>query len=46
MKLLLGLLIVVVVAGSFYADYRWRRWMAAQRAAREQDDGGDYRGRE
>jgi hypothetical protein len=45
MKWLLGILFVVVIAGSFYADYRWKRWMAAQRAARERDS-GDYEGRE
>jgi hypothetical protein len=24
-----------VVVGSFYADYRWKRWMAKQREQRE-----------
>jgi hypothetical protein len=32
MKLLLAILALLVAAGSIYADYKWRRWMA-QRAA-------------
>lgn len=35
MRLLLGIIIFVLVVGSIYADYRWKRWMAAQREARE-----------
>jgi len=35
MKLVLVILIVVILASSIYADYRWRRWMAARR--REHD---------
>ena len=28
MKLLLTLVVLIIVAGSFYADYRWKRWIA------------------
>lgn len=31
MKLLLIILAVVVIAASFYADYKWRQWLAARR---------------
>jgi hypothetical protein len=44
MKWLLGIFFGLAVLASFYADYRWKRWMAAQRAAREKD-GGDDEGR-
>jgi hypothetical protein len=36
MMLLLGLAAVFVIAGSFYADYKWRQWMAARRRDRSQ----------
>jgi len=32
MKLLLAILVLVVFALSFLADYKWRRWMAKRRA--------------
>ncbi len=31
MKILLAFLIAIVVAGSVYADYRWRKWLNARR---------------
>jgi hypothetical protein len=31
MKILLGILAVLLIAGSFYADYKWRHWMAERR---------------
>jgi hypothetical protein len=34
MKIFLGILIVLVVAASFFADYKWRQWMAARRRDR------------
>ncbi len=37
MKLLLTLVVLIIVAGSFYADYRWKRWIAKQREQRERD---------
>ncbi len=35
MKLILAAVVVLLIAGSFYADYRWKRWMAERRAERE-----------
>jgi hypothetical protein len=35
MKILLGILAVVLVAASFFADYKWRQWMAARRRDRQ-----------
>ena len=35
MKILLGLLILVFIAGSIYADHKWRQWIAARRRDRE-----------
>ncbi len=31
MKLFLILLVVAVIAGSLFADYKWRQWIAARR---------------
>jgi hypothetical protein len=36
MKLLLIIGVVLVFAGSFYADYKWRRWMAERKRDRGQ----------
>ena len=36
MKLFLILTAIALIAGSIYADYKWRRWMAARR--REHSD--------
>jgi hypothetical protein len=35
MKIFLGLLALVLVALSVFADYKWRRWMAARRRDRQ-----------
>jgi hypothetical protein len=35
MKIFLGILAVVLVALSVFADYKWRRWMAARRRDRQ-----------
>jgi hypothetical protein len=35
MKILLGILALVLVAASVFADYKWRQWMAARRRDRE-----------
>jgi hypothetical protein len=35
MKLILAIVVIAIVAGSFYADYRWRKWIAARRRERE-----------
>jgi len=37
MKLLLIVVAVAIAAGSFYADYKWRQWMAARRRPPGQD---------
>jgi hypothetical protein len=34
MKILLGILTVLVIAASFFADYKWRQWIAARRRDR------------
>jgi len=31
MKLLLAIVAIVIVVASFFADYKWRRWIAARR---------------
>jgi hypothetical protein len=35
MKILLGILAVLLVAASLFADYKWRRWIAARRRDRQ-----------
>jgi hypothetical protein len=35
MKILFGILAVVLVAASVFADYKWRQWMAARRRDRQ-----------
>jgi hypothetical protein len=35
MKILLGILVLLVVAASLFADYKWRQWMAARRRDRQ-----------
>jgi len=35
MKIFLGILVAVLVAGSLFADYKWRQWMAARRRDRQ-----------
>ena len=35
MKLFLAIFAVVVLAGSLFADYKWRQWMAARRRDRD-----------
>jgi hypothetical protein len=34
MKIFLGVLAVLAIAASFFADYKWRQWMAARRRER------------
>lgn len=38
MKLLLAIVVVLLVAGSLYADYKWRRWMAARKNEHDRPD--------
>jgi len=35
MKLILGILALLLVAVSVFADYKWRQWMAARRRDRQ-----------
>ena len=35
MKVILGIVAVVLIAGSIFADYKWRQWMAARRRERQ-----------
>jgi len=34
MTIFLAVLAVLMIGGSLYADYRWKRWMAARQAER------------
>jgi hypothetical protein len=36
-KIVLAVLVAVLVAGSFYADYKWRRWLEARRRGHRLD---------
>jgi hypothetical protein len=38
MNILIGILAVVVVAASLFADYKWRQWMAARRRDHESSE--------
>jgi hypothetical protein len=31
MKILLGIFVILAIAVSLFADYKWRQWMAARR---------------
>lgn len=35
MKIILGILVILLVAVSFYADYKWRKWMAERKRDRQ-----------
>jgi hypothetical protein len=35
MKILLGIVVLLVVLASVFADYKWRQWMAARRRERQ-----------
>ena len=41
MKLVFTILVAIVIAGSLFADYKWRQWMAARR--RDHQDPYDRR---
>jgi hypothetical protein len=36
MKILLTILVILLVAASLIADYKWRQWIAARRRDRQQ----------
>jgi hypothetical protein len=38
MKIALIIIGLILIAGSFYADYRWKRWMEARKAERDKDN--------
>jgi hypothetical protein len=38
MTILLIALVVVLFAASFYADFRWKKWMAEQEARRHDEE--------
>jgi hypothetical protein len=42
MKLLLGILALLFAAGSIYADYKWRRWMARRTAEKDASPRPDH----
>jgi hypothetical protein len=35
MKLLIDIVAIVVVAGSLFADYKWKQWIAARKRDRQ-----------
>jgi hypothetical protein len=35
MKIFLGILALLIVAASLFADYKWRQWIAARRRNRQ-----------
>jgi hypothetical protein len=43
MKLALAIVVLVVFALSFVADYKWRKWMAQRRAENQQPNAPDPR---
>jgi hypothetical protein len=43
MKLLLALAILVLIAISLFADYKWKRWMAARKLERDPANSRDNR---
>jgi hypothetical protein len=38
MKIVLIVLAVLVLVGSFIADYKWRQWLGVRRRERDSDD--------
>ncbi len=38
MKLLFGLIVLLLIALSFLADYKWKQWIAARKRDREPPD--------
>jgi len=35
MKILIAIVVIVLVAGSLFADYKWKRWMAERKRDRQ-----------
>jgi len=40
MKIVFAIVAVVVIAGSLFADYKWRQWVAARRRGRDGEPRG------
>ena len=38
MKLLLAIIVIVLIAASVFADYKWRQWMAARRHGHDDEN--------
>jgi len=36
MKLAIGIVVLFFIAASFFADYKWKQWMAARKQERDQ----------
>jgi hypothetical protein len=43
MMILLAIVVIVLLAGSFYADYKWRQWISARRRDRSQSNSSTHR---
>jgi hypothetical protein len=41
MLIVIVIVVLVVIAGSFWADYRWRQWMRARQRERSRGDERD-----
>jgi hypothetical protein len=35
MKIFLAIVVAILIVGSFYADYKWRQWIAARKRDRQ-----------
>ncbi len=43
MKVILVIVVFVVIAGSIFADWKWRQWVKARRRERDSADGNSPR---
>ncbi len=37
MKIVLAIVAILIIAGSLFADYKWRQWMSSRRRERDTD---------
>jgi hypothetical protein len=35
LRVILAIVVITIIVGSFYADYKWRKWIAARRRERD-----------
>lgn len=35
MKLVISIVVLILLAASFYADYKWKQWIAARKQERD-----------